>query len=550
MKNLRLYKIALIIASILFGNLIFLAQDTNSILDESVEVFKQFEAQIAGATPIEINPKFELEEVHSPLSFEYQLPKKEFDIIYPDPVIKPLAYTDKEYIDRKNGYLKLGYGNLKSPFAEGQLSYNIQDWFEVGLSLRHLSADDESLLNQKMSDTYLGANVGLFLGPHSKIYLDGNTRIQDRHFYTYEPLKSMLASLELEGQKRDINDYDINLHFDHNSFEKRGLSSKNEVGYRHFDVNDNHKEYQLHFNNTTNKAIGKNLSVALEAGVEYFNSSIDSTYKTNTIFYQANPSLLYKKNRFDIRIGANIANPDSLQLCPTAKANYHLDNGVSIFASVDVSYDRMGFKQIFNQNNFVTNLDIESSLDNLNFHEVKEFGVGASFQKTKTDVLLTLNYSLEKQILSFVTMNDIELSTAYGDGNRFKANILGSYQLNPTFKFSGDLFYQTIQSDVIVLSYLPKFGGSIRIDESIFNDKLTFFQELDFRGKRDFVNTFDNSMESLDAYFDISAGLDFQFSEWLGVFVQAGNLLNKRYDIYNGYPSYGINFHGGIKVIF
>ena len=64
------------------------------------------------------------------------------------------------------------------------------------------------------------------------------------------------------------------------------------------------------------------------------------------------------------------------------------------------------------------------------------------------------------------------------------------------------------------------------------------------------INTKINTSNSIDAFYDISVGLDYRFKNKLSAFVQANNLLNNRYQRWYNYPVYGFNIIGGITMIF
>ncbi len=60
----------------------------------------------------------------------------------------------------------------------------------------------------------------------------------------------------------------------------------------------------------------------------------------------------------------------------------------------------------------------------------------------------------------------------------------------------------------------------------------------------------DDGYQSLDAYADISLGVDYRYSKILSFWIQVNNLTATRYMQWYNYPSYRINAMAGASLAF
>ena len=79
---------------------------------EEVEVIKSFEARIENARKVNFNPSSVPGKAKT--KFDYDVIIRPIELVYPDPVIKPVAMVPDQNPEKSNGFLKLGYGSLNT----------------------------------------------------------------------------------------------------------------------------------------------------------------------------------------------------------------------------------------------------------------------------------------------------------------------------------------------------------------------------------------------------------------------------------------------------
>ena len=154
--------------------------------DGQVEAIRDFEVRLIEVEKIDVRP--ELPQVDtSARNVTYQVPSKTVEVEYLPPKIRPIAMRgDRNVGDVYNGFLKLGYGNFNSPYAE--LSYNASDdkTFVVGGQVFHHSANNKDLSNQRFRETF-GKLYGTYYFDQG-FSVNGNIGFtsDEVHFYGYD----------------------------------------------------------------------------------------------------------------------------------------------------------------------------------------------------------------------------------------------------------------------------------------------------------------------------------------------------------------------------
>lgn len=104
-----------------------------------------------------------------------------------------------------------------------------------------------------------------------------------------------------------------------------------------------------------------------------------------------------------------------------------------------------------------------------------------------------------------------------------------------TFMIKGDYSHWMLQGEQALLARIPKFkvdmDARVRIMPKLYahtNLKVVTFTDIDER-----------------AVIDWSLGANYSLNKQFSFFLEAHNLLNRRYSYYTGYPSQGFNILAG-----
>jgi len=369
------------------------AQDSLALPGENVQVVKQFEPNIGNAVMYDFFPKRLKKEEGPRMQFNYPIDKVDYKFEYPEPVIKPLVFEEKKDIEKNNGYVKAGYGNLNSPIVEAQMHYDIQEWFEAGINLRHHSAkEDRVIYDEKFADSYVDIYGGYFLNPNNKISAVGSMELQDRTQHR------LIFNEETSVEKVDLNNFGFGIHFDHNTFENKGFSSKQNIEAAYVSTSLNEiKEWDIAYSSSTNKKISKNTLINLKLEGHYFNTLSDTSLVD--YFFIATPELDLKFSKLRIKAGAHISNPDSIFIRPELNVFYDLPwYNLQAKASYTTEVSRNGVNQMLSGNAFY----YRNMNEPVEFQKSQQINLGVQHSKTNSEVYLGLFYNFEQNAALYV----------------------------------------------------------------------------------------------------------------------------------------------------
>ena len=522
-------------------------QDSIPLPTQNVKVVKQFQPKATEAQAIEIFPKDVKVTALPDLNVQYDIPEKEFNIEYPDPVIKPLVYEeDMEIKDNKDGYVKLGYGNLASPFVESQFHYDIQDWFQTGFNVRHFSAKDE---DPEIFRSYARTDAELY----ASYYLTDQTKLTADVFY--ENQDRSLCCTEIKALENIpstmLDQYGFGIRLDHNSFSVKGFSTKHNIDISrvHSRLNEE-SEFKYGYSSTSNKTINKKLLFNLPLQFDYFTSD---SWGENPYQFTTRPNVFFKDKNLSVRGGAYVATTDSLYIRPHVEASYqftkfNIEAKASYVANSETNslhrfYDEMPFYQ-----------QAQDTLISFARHE--KISLGALYKTKKSSIYLGGFYSNYKDRPLYLLVAPSLHQKGLADFDGFGLEMQGHYALPKILSIYVDLEFNAYQwmvdlESFIGPTYIPPFQVDLKLVQEPIKG-LKIYQRMEYQNETAalFVQDDVALVEMIPSFMDLSAGLEYVFKNKVGLHFEAGNLLNKSYQRYLFDNSFGINFQGGIKFLF
>ena len=525
-------------------------QDSIPLPNQALEVVKQFQPKIENASPVYISPKKREDQSYPSLNLSYNNPPQVFTISYPDPVIKPLVFEeDDKTDDYKDGYIKLGYGNLRSPLVEAQLHYDIQDWLQTGISIRHYSAQDSTEeVFRSFSKTLAEFYASYFVTDQTKVTADIHYQNDNRNYCC-----SGIKEFDLQPTTQ-LDNYGLAIRLDHNSFSVKGFSTKQNIYVNRVNSKFNtESEFQYGYSSNTNKTLGKKLIFNLPLGLDYFTSDL---WTDDPLQIQGRPNLFYKTDKFSIRAGAFLASNDSLYVRPHVKAAYLLPwYNLDASASYEANSSVNSLHKFYNEMPYF-DLLVEQQTS---FAEQEEARLGLRYKTKKANIYIGGLYGMyrDQALYNYNSLgqHNFELWNYEGFGLELK----GRYDFDKILSIETNFVYQDFDRPTdpeILLPANPYYIPQVELDlrlEQLFFDKLKLYQTLRFISSRGVnVRPPDSafSLAQIDSYTDIGVGLEYLHKNTIGIFAEANNLLNMSYDHFYLDNSFKLNYHLGIKFLF
>ncbi len=534
--------IFLVLLIVFSGNVIFAQPPSEELETEEVEIIRNFEANLEETEKFLLQPdlpdqKKQLENLN------YNIPKKPIQLEYPAPKIRPIAMRRDQAPPVYNGWLKAGYGTPNSPYAELGYNFTSEEKLDLGIKLKHHSANRKALDNQRFMINTGKIDGTYFFEEGFALNADLGYTQNQVHLYGYDHEDTSFTRKEVE---RNINTLEIGGRF---------FNSEKTVGDLNYYADADF--YLLRESFLASRETG----VKLDFGVtKFFDAKHPLSIKLITDFttfkdtatqnlhnFYLQPNFTFHGDQFMIRAGFNlVSSDDDFRLFPDIEASVAiLGSQIGAFIGWNGTLQKNSFRNLIDYNPFVASrLNIGNTSINDYYGGVKgrianiEYRAQVGYKNTKDlalflanqadrrqfDVLYdTVNIFYLKGTISYTPIKELSITASLGQNFFDTRNVEKAWGL-PAFESN------------VTLAYTP-------------TEKVRITAELFLQDDIPFLNT-DGESINTSALFDINLGGEYFFSKNIGAFLQFNNLADNQRERWQGYPMIGINIIGGIMARF
>lgn len=463
-----------------------------------------------------------------------------------------------------NNIVRAGVGNLKTTFVEGYFGNGKDEALQVSGYVRHLGQTG-SLPNQKSNREEIGV-AGRSIGVENT--LSGRLDYSNRgnYFFGFDPNggpvvldKARQSFNTLSGEGELVKNYkDVENDFTY-SAKIRGY-----VFGDKFTARENNIALTGFINKTINEFY-TGLSITLDLATQK-----DSLFSYNNSIARVNPYIKFQGENYKIDAGVNIVNEfgfaGRFNIFPAAKLEYQIiPKYVRLFVEAKGDVNRSSLRDFYGINPFLgRNLRIKNSVDILDVSAGLKGTIAPGFG-FKVDVFRNLVKDMPLMVSNFnFAAGQNRFGIINDDGNATVTGLIAEidYKLAEDFNIYSRAEYRDYKMSTEQRAWnLPAFkltaGTSIMIDNRI---KVT--GALIFRGEASdkpnsvlYQNTYKTALpaaniRALDAFADISGGVEYKINNQFSVFGRVNNLLNSTNQTWLYYPEYGFNIFGGASYSF
>lgn len=551
MKNILIY-------IIVFGTCLTLkAQDTliterdtiitntGKIEVDQVEVIKAFEANLSDAKRISVKPTVP-KVVPVDKSYRYEITIVPVDILYPDPVIKPLAMSADQAKNVNKFYSRIGYGDLKSPYAD--ISYHgvRGDELDYYVSGHYYGADDSKNLDfRKFSEADLALGGGYRIGENNKVHIDLNGQYDTRYLYD-----TLFTNID-DDRKITATEFDITTRFgtiettdagiDYNAFLNIGL-----INFKAL-FPETESKFRAGFD--AQKMFGNAFGVTLEAEAETNNLKESILELDSRRAFLIKPGVRFNKGIFSFNAKADIFidNADTHPFIETELGIALMDNSLQVYAGVDQEIQNNTLANRFNENPFVnlTLADITKNTIAKQYYggvrgKLREF-LSFNFAGGYEDITDQMFYRSDFGIVNRMVFDDMT--------NIFiNANL--EFKVNDVFTIGGVVDQNFFSPATLERAInMPEYTYNAYAIASLLGNKLKIRSDIILRDKINYIDDFE-VWHTGNNQLDINLGFDFFITKKIGIWAKANNLLDREYQILEHLPGIGRSFLGGVLVKF
>ncbi len=477
----------------------------------------------------------------------YNIPSQNLFFSYQPVPLKPVAMNiNNTTIWENNNYIKIGYGNYKTPYASAGFSFGDGKSTSLGVfadfigSSGKLKYQDFSKINvsaqgSKTTPTGFEFKSKLSYNLNSYNYYGFNNSLYN---FTKNDVDHKLQTIAFTAVVRNTIPTEY------------GLNYNPTIQASIFTDNNKASETNFLIDAPLSKNIGKSLSFKIGAKADFTFHKSPVLNQNNNIFY-VSPAVLYKTAKLSINAGVTPAwDNGTLNVLPDLTADFQIKQGKKYVAQVGwLGYFNKGTYQ--NWSNTNPYISQPTSLFNT---KVEERFIG--FKGTSGSHIV---YAVKAAYNSYLNMNLFLNDT--GSGKSFRAvneTRLDAVQLHAEIGLiEKEVFHFTAGVNINQFSNLAnntKAWGMLPLEVT---GALRWQFAKDFWLKADafmwegaLFKDASTTIYRMPFVLDLNAGVEFKVAKQFNVFFQANNLVNAKYQRWRNYEVYGLNIIGGIKYTF
>ncbi|HEU4861541.1 MAG TPA: hypothetical protein VFT15_16965 [Chitinophagaceae bacterium] len=517
----------------------------------TVDITSAFRPVLKESAKINFNASPAVNDTTKP-RLNYDIPNQNLVLGYAPGSLRPLALDiDSGGFWDLTSYIKAGFGSLKTPFVQAGFSFG--DGRTAGLNIyaKHVSSSGKILYQD-----YRNTNVDLKGFFQTSKSLEWNAQLgmrQDR-YYKYGLDPTVLSIPPKDSLEQSFQTWRGGVGFHNINRLQYGISYAPEILINVFNDERKNSESNTYVNLPLQKAVGKTFSVNLGATFDLTRYKPDNKSALDNTFWYISPSIVFKTPKVNAQAGIRPSwdnktfkmFPNMLIEASTEDQRFTFQAGWSGFVR------RTSYQYLASINPYI---DAPADLKNtwvveryagfkgsLGDHFI--YNAKLAYNKYKNQPLFvndnsTLNiYDNTFRVIYEPEMKAVHFGGEIGYTEQEKFSVLASIKLNKYFD---------IQENDKAYGLVPfEMKGTARVQ--VIKD-LWLKSDVFLWDGAQYKTPAGNSAQ-LDGSFDVNAGLEFRITKNLNLWTQFNNILNREYEPWKLYRSYGFNFLAGIIFAF
>ncbi len=508
---------------------------------------------------------------------------------------RPVSVAGKEQI--WNNLLTLGLGSRISPLLEYFYSGGKPKNYLLTVNMQHHASflNIKNYLPSPYTASLAGATFDKFFRYHV-LSFNSAYSIRTNRYYgwkheadtnTYDTddphLKQyyQTASFGIKFASNYRTQYKLNHLFRANGYylwDRHGMSEAN--GHFDFDV---HKSFRV-------TEIFNHQQLGIQGAFDYYKNETTAiplnVVSNNDYYWRFLPYFDARYDIFSFKAGLNLEwlkqHQGKLHIYPYAHVNVNVAPGIfSFFAGITGGLQKNSLRTLSRVNPFLSSEIIDFRWENTKFEAYGGF---------RGNILRHFGFEMRAGYRSFSDMALFDhvqyffigpypnVYNAQGKLIPFKNDFTVYYANGHVFDLSGSLTYgNTLNLDIWLTgdyhsyslehSQKPLYKPLVefKLGASYVARKITPWLEIYYMGQRwahrlTYYNPYSSAVYptannlpfeyKMDDYFDINLGVKYRIDRQLSAFIRVTNLLNKHYDLFDGYPVNGLEIMVGVRYRF
>ena len=508
----------------------------------TIEVIQSYKPQVRKAPKPEWLPQLPPPDTSRP-ALTFDVPQQTLYYSYTSGELKPLALGKDSLLIPFPNYIKAGAGNLSTLYLDAGFGNIKGKNYETAIHLHHLS-QKSNIEDQQTAFSGLETE-GVLHDANNEWHGFINVERNQYFFYGYDHNAFAFNSDSIKQTFTSV---------------RVGADMKNKVADKMktlvYHPSVSASIYDARFNTTeTNFGFSAPFSYQIDSTLEAFVTLSTSlthlkldTIKADNNLAELKPGVILTKGKLSGRgfLGFAIGKGGKGYVLPEIVAQYLIGPTLILSGGWQASVRQNTYEQLTTENPYLySNFSIKQLRRDELFASVSgrqgshiTYVVRASWWNF-TNLPTYLNTIADRKQF-YVVYDDVSALSLHG-GARF----------NESNKWSAGLtadFYKYYQGTQPYVWHQPSLN--LRGDVSVkLIPELTVMGYVSVLGGMYALNNLGSAV-AMQPVTDIGVNAEYQLVSRLSIFVQVSNLLNQKYERWYGYPAYGINGYGGLRLKF
>ncbi len=573
--------LTLLIAFVVLGCSL-MAQEDNTLEEQTVVIYNDYSPVLKDASRIQSLPVI-ADTVKTEPKFEYSVMPTMYRTSFTPQKISAATVKGEALKPLNTGFVKVGYGNYISPFAELYINSKRQKNYSLGIAAHHHSSFGKikNYLNQKIysgyddsrieafgkklfaksvlsGKVYFSSNGICYYGYDPKVY--GNTDTINWETFDYVDTRD-------EVEKQRFSRVGANMAFESQQTGKKHWNYKFGLGYQYFFTKTKDYQHKIDVIANIGRSV-KNISYGVDINYLFNANKISWVNNTNNdMFINPEPYFRFENEKWNVKAGANLVysagSTNKFYIYPDVYAQLNISNTLLPYISYGGHLENNNLEYLSTINPFV----ISFPYVNTSYQHEVNLGLKANISK-KVYLHVNANYSHIDKMGFFVndTLEPLhnKFRMEYMDVDRVGAYAeLSMRDLTPglDIMLKAHYYYYIKLGDPNVLNspkiadarpwQMPDVDVSLRASYRLTN-KISFGVEGYFLNRcyaKEYVEGVQYA-KKMKAVIDVNLFGEYKFDDNFSAFLYLNNIACQRYYIWNNYRAQGFNAMVGLTYLF
>lgn len=571
--------LTLLIAFVVLGCSL-MAQEDNTLEEQTVVIYNDYSPVLKDASRIQSLPVIS-DTVKTEPKFEYSVMPTMYRTSFTPQKISAATVKGEALKPLNTGFVKVGYGNYISPFAELYINSKRQKNYSLGIAAHHHSSFGKikNYLDQKIYSGYDDSRIEAFGKKlFAKSVLSGKVYFSSNgiNYYGYDP--KVYGNTDTinwdtfdyvdtrdEVEKQRFNRVGANMVFESQQTGKKHWNYKLGLGYQYFFTKTKDDQHKIDVIANIGRSV-KNISYGVDINYLLNVNKIAWVNNTNNdMFINPEPYFRFENEKWNVKAGANLVYSagcnKKFYIYPDIYAQLNISNTLLPYISYGGHLENNNLECLSTINPFV----ISFPYVNTSYQHEANLGVKANIS-SKIYLHINANYSHIDYMAFFVNDTIVPLHNKfrmeYMDVDRVGAYAeLSLRDLAPglDIMLKAHYYYYIKLADVNTHNkidgerpwQMPDLDVSLRASYRLTN-KISFGIEGYFLN-RCFAKEYVEGVmfaKKMKAVIDVNLFGEYKFDDNFSAFLYLNNIACQRYYIWNNYRAQGFNAMVGLTYLF